>query len=1321
MFALNSQRPAGGPYEYEQNPLMNIIAPRQADILLAEIMRQLDTGEELFWAPERVVQFEHWVGHIPFAFWLVKTLRPRTILELGTHRGNSYCAFCQAIATLQLNAQAFAVDTWKGDIHMAPEVGVLEDLQAYHDPRFGSFSTLLRMTFDEAREMIEDRSIDLLHIDGAHTYEAVKHDFENWTSALSSRSVVLFHDTCVRRDEYGVWRLWNELSAKHPSFEFRHSFGLGVLGVGEDLPVTLRNLFTMSEDDRRASTVRAVFASSGGAHVRTLTISQLEQDLKAERDNAARQTLAVSQLEVDLKAERDSAGRQTLAVSQLEVDLKAERDNAARQTIAISQLEQDLKAERDDAARVARDSTAQNRRLSEEVANLQTQLHAFTTSTVWRATWPIRRVVAAIPAPIRRFARRALKLGWWIAMLPTKLAAPMSFRFRSLLKQRAHLVYNATPARFRRCIRSLLHATQDLRGTVERVFDKDYYLRVCGERIEADQAYAHFATVGNVRLVSPTPLFLPSWYASRIGKSGLTSIELLTDYFKQKGTIDPHPLFDSNYYRRMMGLSDGVNPLLHYLENAPARVAKGAPVSPTPFFVPDFYLRQNKDVAEAGMDPFLHYLIWGYAELRQPSPYFSPRWYVSRYPDVESVKLEPLTHFITVGIGEGRSPHHLIDIAYYLLCAPDVAKANLDPYRHFVEYGDRENRSPHPVFDPQFYRANGVDIGSVPPFAHYVEHGVRQLRSPCPAFDPVHYIVHYPHDADDPLLHLLLDVRHNRSHFHPLLDGNYQRLTAYGAANGLNPLVEYVRYRSHFSAENLKRDATGIPRPTRALASHHKPQGAVSESLPKVSIIVPCYKSNLSYLKHCIDSVIVQTCKNWELILVDDGSPDEATWPALQTFEKRDVRIRVLKLNEHEGISGATNAGIRASGGEFLAFLDHDDVITRDALFTMMSTLIERNYDAAYSDQAFLGSENAVEEPCFKPSWSPALFTGAMYVGHLLIVRKSIAENAGLFKSQFDGCQDFEFMLRVSEQTGKILHIPKILYYWRRSEGSVAMNSHAKGNIERKQAMAVYDHFDRIGFDGSCEPDKRVPHRLRIWPRRLKETVVLDIIVQRSIDNLSHFESRLNAAGARIGSLQSVDCTRLPAACAAGGKSPWILFLEPNVNFVDDRWLRSRLMYACCADVAFVASHIYEPNGMIVSAGLVATTKKGLVASYSGYRGGQDGTWGTLLCDREVSAVDGTCTVISRERLDSIGGLSRDYASVGGAVSEASYRATVSGLRNISLAARLIELSSAQEHDLFADAIDHQIFLDTYSERLKKGDRYYNPNFTPNSANFNAG
>lgn len=190
-----------------------------------------------------------WQEHIPFAMLLVEMLRPRVYVELGVHTGASYMAFCQAVANLGLACSCYGVDTFEGDDHAGRYGREIEiRLRERHDPTFGAFSTLISTTFDEAAGYIADGSVDLLHIDGLHTHEAVSHDFATWSPKLSPRGVVLFHDINVRERGFGVWRFWDEVRARFPHFAFRHGSGLGVLAVGPEYPRPLDQLLSLDPE-----------------------------------------------------------------------------------------------------------------------------------------------------------------------------------------------------------------------------------------------------------------------------------------------------------------------------------------------------------------------------------------------------------------------------------------------------------------------------------------------------------------------------------------------------------------------------------------------------------------------------------------------------------------------------------------------------------------------------------------------------------------------------------------------------------------------------------------------------------------------------------------------------------------------------------------------------------------------------------------------------------------------------------------------------------------------------------------------------------------
>jgi hypothetical protein len=215
----------------------------------------------LFTRPKMLHMESAWNEHVPFAMTLIELQRPRVFVELGTHRGISYCACCQAVTAVGSETRCFAVDTWAGDAD-AGFYGqeVYENLKAHHQ-RYESFSKLLRMTFDEALQQFPDKSVDLLHIDGLHSYEAVKRDYDTWLPKISMRGLVLFHDTMVNERGFGVHKLWAELSRDFPYFNFEHGHGLGILAVGKEQPEAIKKFLHTATT--RPDATRKLFSTFG--------------------------------------------------------------------------------------------------------------------------------------------------------------------------------------------------------------------------------------------------------------------------------------------------------------------------------------------------------------------------------------------------------------------------------------------------------------------------------------------------------------------------------------------------------------------------------------------------------------------------------------------------------------------------------------------------------------------------------------------------------------------------------------------------------------------------------------------------------------------------------------------------------------------------------------------------------------------------------------------------------------------------------------------------------------------------------------------------
>ena len=612
----------------------------------------------VFQEPDRAVDPPSWLEHVPFAFWIVDSLRPSTLVELGTHSGNSYAGFAQAVQRLGLPTACYAVDTWRGDAHAGfYDERVFAEWSAYHDRHFAAFSSLIRSTFADAAAHFPLGSVDLLHSDGCHTYEAVCADLELWLPRLSRRGVLLLHDINVREGEFGVWRRWEELKAQFPSFEFLHGHGLGVLGVGADLPEPVRWLFSIAADaPGDVSAVRQFFARLGAAVSARYSVDASRQEWQREELTAS------ANLQTQLARERDQQEEELRTKWQLAAELqdcvREEHQQRLQLEAFVSEQHRRFEEERqrrdaDEAARLA--SLEQDR--ARQAAEHEDALRRKTV------------LIGELQDRLRHeIERQALEAEQNMGRTPRRDGArdPSGW---------LHVV---------RAVRNIVgvSAALGLKPTFRHPIRPAavWFLRR-PEKIREAQA------------VLATGLFDPAHYRGRypdVAAGRLTPLAHFVLIGAREGRA-PHPLFDSAYYLQSNPdvAASQANPLVHYH-------AQGAFEGrlPHPLFDTAYYLSMNPDVRDAGKEPLLHFLTAGAREGRDPNLLFDSSFYLERYPDVERSGTNPLLHYMEDGWREGRQPSPSFDTEYYLSNGPDVRAAGVNPLEHYFRSGRAEGRLP---------------------------------------------------------------------------------------------------------------------------------------------------------------------------------------------------------------------------------------------------------------------------------------------------------------------------------------------------------------------------------------------------------------------------------------------------------------------------------------------------------------------------------------------------------------------------------------------------------------------------------------------------
>jgi glycosyltransferase involved in cell wall biosynthesis len=474
---------------------------------------------------------------------------------------------------------------------------------------------------------------------------------------------------------------------------------------------------------------------------------------------------------------------------------------------------------------------------------------------------------------------------------------------------------------------------------------------------------------------------------------------------------------------------------------------------------------------------------------------------------------------------------------------------------------------------------------------------------------------------------------------------------------------------------------------------------------PLISILTPTFNPNDEFLTGAIESVIAQAYESWELILIDDGSSDSRAHALLKNLGQRDARIQI-GVQEHGGISSALNTGLARARGDWIALLDHDDLLEPDALFRAIELVQnDREADVIYSDEDKI-VDGKLAAPLLKPDWSPEFFRTHDYLGHFVVMRRDLARAE--FRSEFDGAQDYDLLLRISEKTDRIRHIPRVLYHWRRTAESTAHNIRRKPGALEAGRRAIEEHLVRRQENARVTIDWETHlYRVRREIRSEKISIIIKGAAARAAERI---RAKTNFPNFEI------------VANLKEATGEYVLFLDPDLEPLDENWLSAMGEQLSNPRIGAVGARIVSSDDAIESAGLILLPNGSVGSAFAGYLRNFRGANRQLQAVRNYSAVSASCLLTRREVLEKIA-LSNamgspdfardDRVCVG---TEFCLNLREHGLRTLSIPYAELRRTSAREN-----ASRMCLDLQKRWPEMFRRDPYYNPNLSSERADFSLG
>lgn len=519
---------------------------------------------------------------------------------------------------------------------------------------------------------------------------------------------------------------------------------------------------------------------------------------------------------------------------------------------------------------------------------------------------------------------------------------------------------------------------------------------------------------------------------------------------------------------------------------------------------------------------------------------------------------------------------------------------------------------------------------------------------------------------------------------------------------------------------------------------------------PTISIVMPVHDVAPRWLNRAVESVKQQMYTNWELCIADDCSTNASTLDALARLQHDRITVRRLSVNK--GISGASNEALDMASGTYIALLDHDDELTPDALYQVVSVINAENPDLIYSDEDLISPSGRYIAPHFKPDFSPDLLLEHNYMTHLLVANRDLVDRVGGFREAYDGAQDYDLILRLTEQASRICHIRKVLYHWRSIESSTSRRAATKPYTLEAGRRAIEDAFERRGIQGTVrhsnmpnfyQHDRTVtgnplvsiviPFRDRV---ELLETCVRAIVEKSTysnfevlaVDNGSANQSTLDALQ-RLEGLDSrlrfvrddgdFNFSRIANHATGQAMGEHLVLMNNDVEVISEDWIQELLQHSQRPEVGAVGGKLYYRNGRVQHAGIVLGIHGFAGHSHHHLPGTIDGYMNRLRVVQNVSAVTAALLMVKKLAFEDAGGLDEEH--LGTALSDVDFclRLLERGLLNVFTprCEAYHDESASRGHEVTPGKrarFEHEIewFKERHRDFLAKGDPYYNRNLT---------